>query len=194
MSRNSTNAAPGKLIHRPSATPSSGPPSAGTTICPTRIATWVGSLKAPYTGDPIGKTRTNANRVSQPQRNGTIATAHSAAVRTGCAVGVTPTTGSLSRMERVSQYIAIIPKPPKKTAGYPTTVSISTIPSLSPVPINAHIPTANRKTGLTTNRRNSRKASFPQRGTAGDRFRRGGQRRAHRATIPVPERSARSSR
>jgi len=57
------------MIHRPSATPSSGPPSDGTTICPTRIATWAGALKFPYTGDPIGKTRTKANRVSQPERN-----------------------------------------------------------------------------------------------------------------------------
>ena len=54
MTRNSTNPAPGKLTHRPNVTPSSGPPSVGTAICPTRMATWVGSLNAPYSGEPIG--------------------------------------------------------------------------------------------------------------------------------------------
>ena len=56
-------------------------------------------------------------RDTQPQRSGTIATTQSAAVRTGSAIGVTPTTGSLSRIDPVSQYVAIMPKPPRKIAG-----------------------------------------------------------------------------
>ena len=54
MTRNSTNAAPGNRTQRPSATPSSGPPSDGMTICPTRTATRAGGLNAPYTGSPTG--------------------------------------------------------------------------------------------------------------------------------------------
>ncbi len=46
-SRHSTNAAPGNRTQRPSATPSSGPPSAGTTICPARTAIRAGGLNAP---------------------------------------------------------------------------------------------------------------------------------------------------
>ena len=46
-SRNSTNAAPGNRTQRPSATPSSGPPSAGITICPTRTATRADGLNGP---------------------------------------------------------------------------------------------------------------------------------------------------
>ena len=53
-SRNSTNAAPGNRTQRPSATPSSGPPSVGITICPTRTATRAGGLNAPYTGSLTG--------------------------------------------------------------------------------------------------------------------------------------------
>ena len=45
--RNSTNAAPGNRTQRPSATPSSGPPSDGTTICPTRTATRADGLNGP---------------------------------------------------------------------------------------------------------------------------------------------------
>ena len=54
MTRNSTNAAPGNRTQRPSATPSSGPPSAGTTICPTRTATRADGLNGPYTASPTG--------------------------------------------------------------------------------------------------------------------------------------------
>jgi hypothetical protein len=110
-------------------------------------------------GTVTSSTQPKMSRNATNAAPGTIATAHSAAVRTGRVVGVTPTTGSLSRIERVSQYMTIIPKPPRKTAGYPTTSSISTTPALSPVPMTTHIPTANRKTGLTTNRRSSRAAS-----------------------------------
>src|SRR6266480_4450519 len=46
-SKNSTNAAPGNRTQRPSATPSNGPPSDGTTICPTRTAIRAGGLNAP---------------------------------------------------------------------------------------------------------------------------------------------------
>src|SRR5450432_2863265 len=42
MTRDSTTAAPGKRTQRPSAIPSSGPPSDGMTICPTRTATCAG--------------------------------------------------------------------------------------------------------------------------------------------------------
>ena len=52
--RNSTNAAPGKRTQRPSATPSSGPPSDGTTICPARMAIRADGLNGPYTGEPSG--------------------------------------------------------------------------------------------------------------------------------------------
>ena len=45
--RNSTNAAPGNRTQRPSATPSSGPPSAGITICPIRTAIRADGLNAP---------------------------------------------------------------------------------------------------------------------------------------------------
>ena len=45
--RNSTNAAPGNRTQRPSATPSSGPPSDGMTICPTRTATRADGLNGP---------------------------------------------------------------------------------------------------------------------------------------------------
>ena len=58
----------------------------------------------------------------EPQANGTIATAHRAAVRAGRVTGVTPTTGSLARIDRVSQYVAIMPNPPRKIAGYAFTV------------------------------------------------------------------------
>ena len=39
-------------------------------------------------------------------------------MRAGSVVGVTPTTGSLSRMERVSQNVAIMPNPPRKIHAY----------------------------------------------------------------------------
>src|SRR5437868_12307894 len=68
---------------------------------------------------------TNLSRARQPQANGTSATAHRAAVRAGRVTGVTPTTGSLARIDRVSQYVAIIPNPPMKIAGYGFTVLIS---------------------------------------------------------------------
>ena len=60
-----------------------------------------------------------------PQRNGTIATVQRAAVRAGRVTGVTPTTGSLARINRVSQYAAIMPNPPRKIAGYRVHMSIS---------------------------------------------------------------------
>src|SRR6266704_2582201 len=53
---------------------------------------------------------TNLSRARQPQANGTSATAHRAAVRVGRVTGVTPTTGSLARIDRVSQYAAIMPQ------------------------------------------------------------------------------------
>ena len=68
---------------------------------------------------------TNLSRARQPQANGTSATAHRAAVRAGSVTGVTPTTGSLARIDRVSQYAAIMPNPPRKIAGYGLAVSIS---------------------------------------------------------------------
>ena len=39
-------------------------------------------------------------------------------MRAGRVTGVTPTTGSLARIDRVSQYAAIMPNPPRKIAGY----------------------------------------------------------------------------
>src|SRR5262245_55951294 len=48
MTRNATNPAPGKRTQRPSATPSSGPPSDGMTIWLTRTASCAGGLNAPY--------------------------------------------------------------------------------------------------------------------------------------------------
>jgi hypothetical protein len=38
-------------------------------------------------------------------------------VRTGSVTGVTPTTGSLARIDRVSQNATSMPNPPKKTAA-----------------------------------------------------------------------------
>ena len=78
----------------------------------------------------------------------------------GCVTGVTPTTASLARINRVSQYVAIMPNPPRKIAGYEFTVSMSA--AVVPAPahvVHAVIATANRKTGLRTNRRVSRAAS-----------------------------------
>ena len=46
-------------------------------------------------------------------------------MRAGSVVGVTPTTGSLARIDRVSQNVAIMPNPPRKTAGIQFTLSIS---------------------------------------------------------------------
>ncbi len=99
------------------------------------------------------------NRVSTPQRNGTVATVHSAAVRLGSVVGVTPMAGSLLRVERVSPNVAIMPNPPRRTAGYQFTPSISVTCALwLPHVVHAVAATANRKAGLTTNRRVSRAA------------------------------------
>src|SRR5712691_2207328 len=124
------------------------------TICPTRTAIRADGLNAPYTGSPSGWECRNASRARQPQANGTSATVQRAAVRADRVVGVTPTTGSLARIDRVSQYVAIMPNPPRKIAGYGFTVSIS----VAVVPGSVHlasavIATANRKTGLRTNRR-----------------------------------------
>ena len=77
---------------------------------------------------------TNLSRARQPQANGTSATAHRAAVRAGRVTGVTPTTGSLARIDRVSQYVAIMPNPPRKIAGYGLEVSISVFPASGPSP------------------------------------------------------------
>src|SRR5450755_1435116 len=130
------------------------------TICPTRTATCAGGLNAPYTRAPAGWKCRNASRVSTPQPNGTTATVQRAAVRAGSVVGVTPATGSLARIDRVSQNVAIMPNPPRKIAGYGFTVSISVTDALRPAHVvHAVITTANRKTGLTTNRRVSRAAS-----------------------------------
>ena len=52
--RNSTNAAPGNRTQRPSATPSNGPPSDGTTICPTRTAIRADGLNGPYAASLSG--------------------------------------------------------------------------------------------------------------------------------------------
>ena len=46
-------------------------------------------------------------------------------MRAGSVTGVTPTTGSLARIDRVSQNAAIMPNPPRKIAGYVFTSSIS---------------------------------------------------------------------
>src|ERR1700749_19671 len=103
---------------------------------------------------------TNLSRARQPQPNGTIATAHRAAVRAGWVTGVTPTTGSLARIDRVSQNVAIMPNPPRKIAGYGLAVSISVCPASGPAhSANAVNATANRKTGLRTSRRVYRMAS-----------------------------------
>ena len=120
--RNSTNAAPGNRTQRPSATPSSGPPSDGMTICPTRTAIRADGLNGPYSrvADRVESAGTRAGpgcrsrtARSRPQQR--------AAVRAGRVTGVTPATGSLARIDRVSQYAAIMPNPPRKTAGYPFT-------------------------------------------------------------------------
>ena len=60
-----------------------------------------------------------------PQANGTAAAVQRAAVRIGSETGVTPVTGSLARIDRVSQNMAIMPNAPRRIAGYPTTSSIS---------------------------------------------------------------------
>jgi hypothetical protein len=52
--RSSTNAAPGNRTQRPSAMPTSGPPSAGTTICPARTAIRADGLNAAYAGSLAG--------------------------------------------------------------------------------------------------------------------------------------------
>src|ERR1700750_1236477 len=111
---------------------------------------------------------TNLSRARQPQANGTIATAHRAAVRAGSVVGVMPMTGSLARAAGVTQYVANVPTPPRKLAGYGLAVSISVSPASGP----AHSAytmsaTANRKTGLRTNRRVSRTASAVKVGRPG---------------------------
>ena len=119
----------------------------------------------------------------QPQTNGTIATAHRAAVRAGSVVGVTPTTGSLARIDRVSQYVAIMPNPPRKIAGYGFTVSISVTAAPAAHVVHAVITTANRKTGLRTNRRSLPGGERDERGPAGGGFGPGGrERRGHDAT------------
>ena len=46
-------------------------------------------------------------------------------MRAGSVVGVTPTTGSLARIDRVSQNAANMPNPPKKVAAIVFTSSIS---------------------------------------------------------------------
>ena len=81
-------------------------------------------------------------------------------MRAGRVTGVTPTTGSLARIDRVSQYVAIMPNPPKKIAGYGLKVSISVCPVAGAAhSANTMNATANRKTGLRANRRVSRAAS-----------------------------------
>src|SRR4051812_28464641 len=98
-------------------------------------------------------------RHTQPQRSGTIATTQSAAVRTGSEIGVTPTSGSLVRIDRVSQYVAIMPNPPRKIAGYGLTAKLRITSAWSDDAVHRLISTANSRTGLTTNRRSSRAAS-----------------------------------
>src|SRR6185312_462393 len=102
---------------------------------------------------------TNLSRARQPHANGTSATAHRAAVRAGWVTGVTPTTGSLLRIDRVSQYVAIMPNPPRKIAGYGLTATLRTTSAWSDDAVHRLISTANSRTGLTTNRRSSRAAS-----------------------------------
>ena len=46
-------------------------------------------------------------------------------MRAGRVTGVTPTTGSLARINRVSQNAAIMPSPPKRVAAIASTLSIS---------------------------------------------------------------------
>jgi hypothetical protein len=68
--------------------------------------------------------------------------------------------GQASAVDRVSQYVAIMPNPPRKIAGYGLAVSISVCPASGPAySANTMNATANRKTGLRTNRRVSRMAS-----------------------------------
>jgi hypothetical protein len=67
--------------------------------------------------------------------------------------------GSLARIDRVSQYVAIMPNPPRNIAGLTFTLSISVTDALGVHPVRAVITTANRKTGSTANRRISRAAS-----------------------------------
>src|ERR1700748_2147731 len=102
---------------------------------------------------------TNLSRARQPQANGTSATAHRAAVRTGWVTGGTPTTGSLARIDRVSQYVAIMPNPPRKMAGYGLYVSISVTGPGPDHSTNTVIAAAIRNTGLTSSLRVSRTAS-----------------------------------
>ena len=83
------------------------------------MATCAGGLNAPYTGSPTGCRRMNHSRARQPQANGRIATVQRAAVRAGSVTGVTPVTGSLALIERVSQNVAIMPNPPRKAAVIP---------------------------------------------------------------------------
>ena len=46
-------------------------------------------------------------------------------MRAGSVTGVTPTTGSLARIDRVSQNAAIMPNPPRKIAANAFTRSMS---------------------------------------------------------------------
>ena len=46
-------------------------------------------------------------------------------MRAGRVAGVTPATGSLACIDRVSQYAAIMPSPPKRVAAIAFTLSIS---------------------------------------------------------------------
>src|SRR4029077_13557256 len=165
----------------------SGPPSAGTTICPTRTATRADGLNGPESGLLTGVSCTNLSRARQPQANGTSATAHRAAVRAGWVTGVTPTTGSLARIDRVSQYVAIMANPPREIAAYGLEVSISVCPASGPAhSANAMNATAARKTGLRTSRRVSRMASAGNVARPGEVA--GGPNASVEVTTPPPRR------
>ena len=106
--------------------------------------------------------------------------------------------GSLARIDRVSQNVAIMPKPPRKIAVNAFTRPMSA--TAVPRPAHVHhavITTANRKTGLMANRRVSRAASAVKMARPGGCGRPERERRGHDATSAAGSSSAdppRSSR
>ena len=108
-------------------------------------------------------------------------------MRAGRVTGVTPTTGSLARIDRVSQYVAIMPNPPRKTAGYPFTSSISVIAA----PARDHAHPHGHHHGEQEDRVEDEPARLPggerdERGPAGRGSGPGGrERRGHDATSPA---------
>ena len=70
--------------------PSSGPASAGMTICPIRTATRADGLNGPYNALLTGMSWTNLSRARQPQANGTSATVHRADLLDALADALSP--------------------------------------------------------------------------------------------------------